>query len=247
MPRKGLFDIHCHIVPSVDDGSDSREETIKMLRMEYGQGVRRIIATPHFRRRMFETPYETVKEQFQILKEAALEVSDDFEIYLGCEFHANMEMVEMLDTDQAATMAGSRYVLTEFSGSTPSSYIKERLYSLLSHGYRPIVAHIERYESMRKDVSLVEEIADMGAFIQINADSILGKEGFGCKRYCKKLLKSELVHYVGSDCHGSTRRISRIGEAYDYIEKKWGTIYADQIFIKNPQKILENAKNRKGR
>ena len=247
MPKKGLFDIHCHIVPSVDDGSDSREETMKMLRMEYTQGVRNIIATPHFRKRMFETPLETVKEQFQVLRECAFEISDEFKVYLGCEFHANMEMAEMLKTGQVVSMAGSRYVLTEFSGSVEAAYIKERLYSLLSHGYRPIIAHIERYESMRKDVSLAEEVADMGAFIQVNADSILGKEGFGTKRYCKKLLKSELVHFVGSDCHGSARRVSRIGEAYDYIEKKWGSPYADQIFIKNPQKILENAKYRKER
>lgn len=247
MPEKGLFDIHCHIIPSVDDGADTREEAVRMLRMEYRQGVRKIIATPHFRRRMFETPLEQIKEQFEILKEDAAGVAGDLELYLGCEFHTNKEMVEMLRTGQIMTMAGSRYVLTEFSGSSEGSYIRERLYSLLSHGYRPIVAHVERYEAMRKNFSLAEEIADMGAFIQVNADSILGKDGFGAKRYCGKLLKAGLVHFAGSDCHGSSRRISRIGEAYDYVSRKVGKIYADRIFIENPQKILDNAKNRKGR
>ena len=96
MSREGIYDIHCHIVPGVDDGSANYEETKKLLRMEYDQGVRNIIATPHFRFRMFETPLSKVREQFKLVQKAAAEIGDDFNIYLGCEFHANMEMVRML-------------------------------------------------------------------------------------------------------------------------------------------------------
>ena len=165
MPDKGLFDIHCHIVPSVDDGASSAEEAYKMLQMEYRQGVRNIIATPHYRLQMFETPIETVEHQFLVLRQLARKVAPDLHVYLGCEFHSNMEMVEMLRSGEVHTMVGSRYVLTEFSGSTKASYIRERLYSLLSHGYKPIVAHIERYECMRKDIGFVEEMAVLGALM----------------------------------------------------------------------------------
>lgn len=94
MPDKGLFDIHCHIVPSVDDGASSAEEAYKMLQMEYRQGVRNIIATPHYRLQMFETPIETVEHQFLVLRQLARKVAPDLHVYLGCEFHSNMEMVE---------------------------------------------------------------------------------------------------------------------------------------------------------
>lgn len=245
MPEKGLFDIHCHIVPSVDDGASDTEEAFRMLQMEYRQGIRTIIATPHFRKQMFETSRQTVEQQFMQLRQLARKVSPDLKVYLGCEFHANMEMIEMLRRGEVLTMAGSRYVLTEFSGSSKSSYIRERVYSLLSHGYKPIVAHIERYECLRKDLNLVEELVDLGAFMQINADSIIGKAGFGTKRYCRKLIKQDLVSFIGSDCHGTRNRISRIGEAYDYIAKKEGTSYAEQLFIKNPQKIIADAQRRK--
>ena len=247
MPDKGLFDIHCHIVPSVDDGASSAEEAYKMLQMEYRQGVRNIIATPHYRLQMFETPIETVEHQFLVLRQLARKVAPDLHVYLGCEFHSNMEMVEMLRSGEVHTMVGSRYVLTEFSGSTKASYIRERLYSLLSHGYKPIVAHIERYECMRKDIGFVEEMADLGALMQVNADSIIGKDGFGTKRYCKKLMNQDLLSFVGSDCHGTKERISRIGEAYDYVSKKEGDSYANQLFIRNPQKIIADAQRRKGR
>lgn len=247
MPDEGLFDIHCHIVPSVDDGAGSLEEALKILQMQYDQGVRTIFCTPHFRKKMFETPLSEIREQFKRLREAAWEMNQELRLYLGCEFHANMEMVPLLRAGKIATLAGSRYVLTEFSGSSEASYIRERLYSLLSHGYKPIVAHIERYECMRKDIDLVEDMIDMGALMQVNADSIIGKEGFGTKRYCSRLLKAGDIHFVGSDCHGSTERVSRIGEAYDYVSRKEGEEYAKNIFITNPKKILMDSKNRKGR
>ena len=91
MSRTGIYDIHCHIVPGVDDGASDYEDTKKLLRMEYDQGVRNIIATPHFRFRMFETPQSRVQEQFLLVQKAAAEIGDDLQVYLGCEFHANME------------------------------------------------------------------------------------------------------------------------------------------------------------
>lgn len=115
MSIKGIYDIHCHIVPGVDDGATDIGETVKLLRMEYEQGVRTVITTPHFRFRMFETPAEKVREQFRLVEKAASEISPDLHVYLGCEFHANMEMLPMLREQKVMTMAGSRYVLTEFS------------------------------------------------------------------------------------------------------------------------------------
>lgn len=247
MSRTGIYDIHCHIVPGVDDGASDYEDTKKLLRMEYDQGVRNIIATPHFRFRMFETPQSRVQEQFLLVQKAAAEIGDDLQVYLGCEFHANMEMYRMLREGEVSTMAGSRYVLAEFSESSEGSYIRERLNKLISSGYKPIAAHIERYEATRSDLGFVEELVDMGVSMQINADSIVGKEGFSTKRYCRKLMKYDLVKFVGSDCHNTRSRISRMGEAYDYVAKKMGEAYADHLFIENPRKILEDAKRRKER
>ena len=238
MSGEGIFDIHCHIVPGVDDGAADKEETRKLLQMEYDQGVRNIILTPHFRFQMFETSLEKVKRQFKLAEEIAADISPELNLYLGCEFHANMEMLPMLREKKIATMAGSRYVLTEFSHSSEKSYIRERLSAMLSGGYRPIVAHIERYDATRTDLDFVEELISMGAYMQINADSIIGKDGFFTKRYCLKLMKNDLVQFVGSDCHDSRKRVSRIGEAYQTVIKKMDRTYAEQLFVGNPQKII---------
>ena len=95
----------------------------------------------------------------------------------------------MLREQKVMTMAGSRYVLTEFSHNSEESYMRERLGALLSGGYKPIMAHIERYEATRNSLDFVEELADMGVYMQINADSITGKDGFFTKRYCNKIMK----------------------------------------------------------
>lgn len=242
MPDHDLFDIHCHIVPFVDDGARTRDEALNMLSMEYQQGVKNIIVTPHCRQQMFETPMEEIKKQFWVLRNLSRQIGSDLKLYLGCEFHANMEMVEMLKTGKAITMAGSRYVLTEFSTEATASYIRDRFYSLLSHGYWPIAAHLERYKNICKDMDIVEELISMGGYVQLNADSVIGKSGFASKRICKKLLKNGLVHFIGSDCHRTDGRISRIGDSYEYVTKKFGKAYADEIFTKNPSMILEKIK-----
>ena len=239
MSREGIYDIHCHIVPGVDDGSANYEETKKLLRMEYDQGVRNIIATPHFRFRMFETPLSKVREQFKLVQQAAAEIGDDFNIYLGCEFHANMEMVETLDRDLRPTLADSRYELTEFSSSSTRAFIKERADALLTAGYYPIIAHIERYRALRKDFDFIADLIEMGCEMQVNADAVIGRNGLGAQRFCKKLMQEDMLQYVASDAHNLRGRASHMEECCEYLKKHMGRLYTSRIMRDNPSKIVE--------
>ena len=193
MPDEGLFDIHCHIVPySGRRRSRKFGGSVENTPMEYDQGVRTIICTPHFRKKMFEAPLPKIREQFKLLRAAAWEMNKELRLYLGCEFHANMEMLPSLKAHRGYSMASRVKICSYriFWKYRSLIYQKERLYSLLSNGYKPIVAHIERYECMRKDIDFVEDMIDMGALMQVNADSLIGKDGFGTKRYCSKLLQA---------------------------------------------------------
>ena len=245
MEVQGIFDMHCHIVPFVDDGAEDMKEALAMLKEEYLQGVRGIIVTPHFRLGMFETSFEEVKKHFELLKIYAGNIGEDLKIYLGCEFHVNRYMLSILREKAAGTMAGSRYILAEFSERDEFSYIKETVRLLRAEGYRPILAHVERYRCLVNKPETVEELLEMGAMIQVNADSVIGKEGIRIKHFCRKLLKWEVVDFVGSDCHGTARRRCRIGEAYELIRKIYGEEYADYIFKQNPREILEDAERRR--
>ena len=228
----GLYDVHCHIVPHVDDGASSMEESMNLLRMEYEDGVRTIYVTPHYRRGMFETPMEKIYEQFARVKEAAPQIGPDLRIFLGCEFHANMDMVDILDAGGRPTMGESRCVLTEFSEVSDQKFIQERCYALLSHGYQPIIAHIERYPAMR-DIKFVEQMVNMGAYIQMNSESIIGMEGFGTKMFCKKVIKKNLLHFIGSDAHNTHTRKP------EFLTKAMGADYMRKIMVRNPRRIIE--------
>ena len=233
----------------MDDGAEDLEETRRLLKMEYEQGVRNIIVIPHFRHQMFETPIRVVRKQFKLVQQCVQDMNKecggDLKVYLGCEFHANMEMTKMLEEGKVSIMASSGYVLIEFSENDSGTYIEERIRSLVAVGYRPVIAHIERCENLRNDLELIRELTDVGAYMQVNTNSVLGNHGFFTKRFCGKLMKEDLLHFIGSDCHDSRYRICNIGEAYNMVSKKAGQEYADRIFIENPYKILKNSESRK--
>ena len=195
MQELGLYDIHCHIVPGVDDGAVNLEEAVKMVEAQYKQGIRTIIATPHFRKGMFEPSASEVKKQFQILRKTVWEINKDMRLYLGSELYASENMISQIKDKRAMPMAGSNYVLTELYEAITASQVRAYLGILISKGYRPVIAHAERYGCMRNDINFIEDMIEMGAYIQLNADSVIGKEGFALKRFCKKLLKSGNVQF----------------------------------------------------
>lgn len=235
---RSLTDVHCHILPAVDDGAPSLKESITMLRAEQADGVDRVILTPHCRRHMFETPREVILHRFSVLREKARELVPGIRLYLGCEFHVLRDMAEIVTRDASYRMAGSDAVLTEFSGADEAVFFRKTVGELRSYGLVPIIAHVERYEVFAGDIGLAEDLKDMGAWLQVNAGSVLGGEGKQEKKVCLRLLKEGLVDLVGTDAHSMTYRPPRLGECAAWVEKKFGSSYADRIFLDRPRRIF---------
>lgn len=234
---RDLYDIHCHILPVVDDGAKNMDIALALIEKEIEAGVETIILTPHFRKEMFEPDMEDIWNAYdELLYETRYK---NIRLYLGCEFHANMEMVETLDNDLRPTLADSRYVLTEFAHNSTRAFMKERADALLMSGYRPIIAHIERYRATRKDFDLIEDLIEMGCEVQVNADAIIGRDGLGAQRFCKKLMQEDMLHYVGSDTHNLRGRAPHLGECCEYLKKHMGRLYTSRIMRDNPSKIVE--------
>ena len=237
---RDLYDIHCHILPGVDDGAKNMDIALAIIEKEIEAGVETIILTPHFRKEMFEPDMEDIWNAYdELLYETRYK---NIRLYLGCEFHANMEMVETLDNDLRPTLADSRYVLTEFAHNSTRAFMKERADALLMSGYRPIIAHIERYRATRKDFDLIEDLIEMGCEVQVNADAIIGRDGLGAQRFCKKLMQEDMLHYVGSDTHNLRGRAPHLGECCEYLKKHMGRLYTSRIMRDNPSKIVEKAR-----
>lgn len=235
----GLTDLHCHILPGVDDGAPDLPIALALLQCEYSAGVRTIILTPHYRPGMFENTEEEVRSAYDVLRKASDERFPDLDLRLGCELHAHMDMVEGIKARPQFRMAGSDHVLVEFSAMDEQSYIRQRLYELRSNGFQPIVAHVERCKNAVKDMDFVHSLVEMGVKLQVNADSVLGKDGWGMKRVCRALMEEDLVHFIGSDAHDMKSRPPRLGECATWLKKKIGEDYARRILCENPREILE--------
>ncbi|MCR4685187.1 MAG: capsular biosynthesis protein [Lachnospiraceae bacterium] len=236
-----MIDIHCHLLYGVDDGACTIEESEQMLRDAAKQGVTDVIVTPHYRQGMFPYHKDSIIANFHVLSKAASDIG--VRLYPGCEYHADTDMVDYLRTGRCLTLAGSDYVLTEFSHDNTYTQIRNRLGELLSSGYSPVIAHAERYAVFAKDPKLLMQVKEMGALVQINANSILGYDGQYLKRICKKFLKYNLADIVASDCHNMTDRRSNMKDCMQYITKKYGEKQAFRLFEGNPKKILDEAAN----
>lgn len=231
-----MIDIHSHILYGVDDGASSADLSSAMLDDAALQGITDMIATPHYRNGMFPYNPEMVLRRYEEVSGMAAGMG--IRLYLGCEYHADTDMIDNLKNKRVATLAGSDYVLTEFGYRSTYINVRNTLEELVSGGYIPVIAHAERYGIIQDDPDILMQFKEMGALIQINTNSVLGIDGHGIKRAARKILKKDLADIVASDCHDMKDRRSHMQECRRYIEKKLGRAAAHRLFEDNPGRIL---------
>ena len=229
-----IIDIHDHILFDVDDGAKNINESLKMLERAYIGGCRTIILTPHFHLGRNYINNKKVKTNFGILKNEAAQQFPDLELYLGNEIYYSFDIPDMLESGEIFTLANSDYILVEYSETADIDFIKNSIIEIRQMGYFPIIAHIERIEDIY-DIKQVHDLIDMGAYIQVNAGSVLRKN-----QKVKKMLKNQLVHFISSDAHNLENRSFNLDSCFDIVSKKYGETYANRIFYKNASRIIRN-------
>jgi len=236
------IDMHCHILPHVDDGALDIEETKKMLKEAYKDGIRYIIATPHFHPKRGSASPAKIKEQIALVREEAKKIDENFRIFMGNEIYFGQDVPELLAQKQVLTMNSRDYILVEFSPTSEASYIRQALTQLQMYGHKVILAHVERYECIREDMDLAGYLCEMGILLQVNAASIIGNNGRAVKKFVKELLEAEMVFCVGTDAHDCKKRPPHMHKAAQYVEKKFGEEYARRIFFSNAAMMLKKQK-----
>lgn len=235
---QGYCDIHNHILPGVDDGARDMDETCRMLSIAYKEGIRVIIATPHFMVRRQNAKTDYLKELLNEVNLAFTEIDKKSEVLLGNELFYSRDIIEELKNGNALTMNGTRYILLEFYQGTSFGDIKEGLNHCIYSGYIPILAHTERYSCLIKDPELTGVLVRMGAYIQISFSSMAGGIWDPAVNICHKLLKKDWVHFIGTDAHDASVRTPHTGEAVTYIRKKFGDETLWRLTWDNPMAML---------
>lgn len=238
--KKGYYDIHCHILPHVDDGSKSTDMSRDMLRIAYKNGIRHIVLTPHYMIGRFEGESQDIYQEYRLFLEKIQDDFPDMEFFFGREIFFGEDIIELLDEKVTSTINDTDYALIEFHPSAGADYIAQSLYKVENAGYTPILAHIERYPDLLKNVKMIEQIVESGAYVQVNASSVAGKLGMGVKHQLIKLMKKGLVHFVATDAHSNRSRGPYLDECVKYITKKLGEDYVEELLIENPRKMLNN-------
>lgn len=228
-----MVDIHSHYLPGVDDGSPSAESSLKMLFCAADQGVTDVICTPHYRG-SYKPSGEYIKEKFKEFSEYAQKNGAPVKLWLGQEVFFDDYTEGEVRLAPYITLVGGKYILAEFDPLCETG-VYDRVISLISQGYIPIIAHVERLANLSLDY--ISDVKSLGALIQVNADSFAGKR----KKYYKDkifaLFKNGLVDFVASDYHLSRDYV--MGKAHKIIEKKYGKDTAERVFVTNGKKILE--------
>lgn len=239
------IDIHSHILPGFDDGASSEKESLQMLKMAARQGVEGVIATPHYCPEYpNDNPEEIRRACARLEKRAREEISPDFRIYPGQEIMYAQEIPEKLRRGELLTLAGSSCVLIEFMPWAAYSEIYRCVNTLVMQHYRPILAHIERYEVLREK-NRVQELTKIGALMQMNYRRVGGKWYEETTRWCRKMLREENIHFMATDMHNTKARKPGTTGAEAWMEKHLDTIYIRKLFYKNAQKLIKQNTQRR--
>ena len=235
-----MIDIHSHLIPNVDDGSKSVEDTFKMFNEARSVGFSDVILTPHYLTEYYTPDTKELVFWKDRLQEALVKNNKNLKIHSGMEVYISEEIGELIKDNKILTLANSRYMLIELPMSTKIKYLDHIIYLLESMGFKFILAHPERYKEVQENPNLVEEYIEKGCLIQCNYGSIVGQYGKEAKKVIKYLLKKDLVHFMGTDCHRKGSVYLEVPKAIKKIERVVGKQKVYEITTWNARKILDN-------
>lgn len=235
----GYLDFHTHILPGIDDGSRNWEMTKRMLIEAYYQGVRTLVATPHNYPSRKKQDNEEIRRLCQEADKLAKEIDPAMRVLPGNEIYYRMGILEELENGNLLTMADSSYLLVEFSPEEAYQRIYQGTKELIEAGFFPVIAHIERVNTIIGNKKHLEELAEMGNYMQANCESLLG--GFFQKQsvLLRDYLKKGYLHFLGSDCHNLTDRRPIMEDCVLKLRKKVSQSDVDRLILENPIRFLE--------
>lgn len=230
-----MIDIHSHIIYDIDDGSQSLEMSLEMLKMSVASGVTDIIATPHTNRQGKIPEWSEIEDKAETLRSAVEKENIPINIYTGAEIELNGDVLRFLKGDSRQyCLANSAYVLLELTEQSQPDIVEDLLYEIQMRGYYPILAHIERFSILRDHPERVIRWAKKGILTQCNTGSFTGYFGPKLQQYVRAFYRNHLIHFLGSDGHRVEFRTTDIRGAHQELDRL-------KAEMKNSQDLWQDA------
>lgn len=231
-----MIDLHCHILPGMDDGARHQEEAVHMAALAAESGVRAVVATPHCMDGGREAVVSGVRELQTALDEAQIPL----QVLPGMEIFSTTDTARLLQEGKLVTLNGSRYPLIEFAFESDGEEETKILHEVREAGFVPVVAHPERYIWVRREPELLNLWTRMGCLMQVNKGSLLGRFGEGAQRMAMEMTGRGFAAVVGSDAHYARIRTPWLYEVWDLLARQFAPVAAQVLLQDNPQKILQD-------
>lgn len=235
-----MIDFHSHIVYSVDDGSETIENSIDILKKAEKAGFKSIILTPHYMENYYEYSVEQIKEKIKKLKEKCIKENININLFQANEIYINNNIPDLLQKKVVSSINNSRYVLMELPMNNEPINLLEVIYSLIENKKVPIIAHPERYSYVQENPNKLLELIENGVLFQASYGSILGQYGKEIQKTVKKLIKNNFIHFLGSDVH----KTGHIYENIEEINKQLRKIISEGKILEltkiNAEKVLKD-------
>lgn len=237
-----MIDIHCHIMPGVDDGSGNMSDSTEMALLAYKSGTKKIIVTPHCntdppRRNFWDSEMEN---KFTSLQTQLKTENIPIEIFRGQELFLSGGFIDGLRQGRFITLNSSAYVLAELDIRESASSAYSKLNRLVSEGYVPIVAHPERYKFVQEQHDAICRIKETGSLIQVNKGSLKGSFGFHAHKTAIEIIDTRQADFIAGDAHSQYSRTPVLADVHEFICEKFSSDYADFLVKYNPQRVLDN-------
>jgi len=242
MPNFKMIDLHCHILPGLDDGAGSLEEAVEMARIAEGDGIKKIVATPHlFRDNLEYEDLSIIEEKRKELSQAIEEKNIQVEILRGAEVHISHNLLDEIRKHRTHLVLNqSSYMFVEFPSEHVFSGVKELFFQLMSEGIIPIIAHPERNSVFAEHPEFLYELIQMGALAQANRGSFTGLYGIEAEEAVFRFLGLNLIHFISSDGHNTRSMAPRLSETRKKAAMIVGEERARALVCDNPEAVLED-------
>ena len=231
-----MVDLHCHILPGLDDGPDRIEESLEMAETAIADGITCVVATPHSSD-TYRFDFATVR---RLRDELQNHIGNQLKVATGCDFHLNPENLASLREEPRQYCINQRdYLLVEFNEVFIPPAMDKTLHEMQLSGLRLIVTHPERNVVLRSHPERLREWVRRGCFVQVTAGALMGRFGLTAEQMALKWIGEGMVHFVASDAHNNRMRPLRLRPAYEKVADQFGEGKARALFQGNPQAAFE--------